>query len=821
MVVGCDLLDVHLCTYGKVGHKYRLAVLVAGYGFNETVFGDDLAVSCGDVLRGIQAELDGGDFTIHTDTVFLVLFQGLGKVDFHLLSFIDESCGGGCDLDLLSGVGQLYGDGVAVQKHTVRCSDLTDFEFAEEQRLGGRRTVCTCGDGGNDVALLIAERTVEGYHIFGGSNLIDRTCQVLDLIHGLICSIGFHHRGEDLTGLGDGDRSFLRFVLLDYLDDGDAVFIGGVFLGHVKVDRSSIEDVTVGCLHLYKVIALTVRELFGCEERTVLVGVEGVDHGQRRVGVAHGYETAVGSVDLKACARIRDGLARSAVGLNYVEIGLEVCVVNEVAIYFAVLADEHLKGIEQLSAIPALDLSYHVYAVRQVDGFGIAELITGEDISLGGFGGFIAACALEIDFKHGTDFGSFDLGGAVIGMLDDGDLALDDILVHVGIDGVQLNGILACVGVDIIDGFVEQVSFGGADLTDRPFHVLVARIVVSKEISVLVCRIGVDERTILEYAVYCTFEGSIALGLSIDTAEVIDHRIGVEGECHRHQLYGNKPAIAVIEACQVRVELEYVGSPFLEDIVELDLGHLVPLNDRTLAFGNHVADGGVDFLHGVILADEDIFEYCHAVLVGVGVNADLLAGERGSVEMESHAFHEVILGGLDDLEVTALQLVVKALLGYRIPFDLGSLTVGNNISLGSVNFLDGVILADEDVLEQRHAIFIGIGVFVNLFTRQGCPVKVEFHAFHETVLGGLNDFEVTALQFVVYFSGSNLIPFDLHVLAVGYDILEGGIYFLQHVTAADKNIFEIRLSGAVHGGSHVNLGTAIGGAGESELDTLG
>ena len=160
-------------------------------------------------------------------------------------------------------------------------------------------------------------------------------------------------------------------------------------------------------------------------------------------------------------------------------------------------------------------------------------------------------------------------------------------------------------------------------------------------------------------------------------------------------------------------------------------------------------------------------------------------------------------------------------MGYRIPFDLGSLTVGNNISLGSVNFLDGVVLADEDVLKQRHAVFIGIGVFVNIFTGQGRSVKVEFHAFHETVLGGLNDFEVTALQFVVYFGGSNLIPFDLHVLAVGYDILEGGIYFLQHVTAADKNIFEIRLSGAVHGGSHVNPGTAIGGAGESELDALG
>ena len=151
---------------------------------------------------------------------------------------------------------------------------------------------------------------------------------------------------------------------------------------------------------------------------------------------------------------------------------------------------------------------------------------------------------------------------------------------------------------------VEQVSFTGADLTDRPFHVLVARIVVGNEISVFVGGIGVDERAVLVHTVHCTFEGSIALGLPVDAAEVIDHCIGVEGECHRHQFHWDKPAIAVIEACQVRVDLEHVGSPFLEDIVELDLGHLVPLNDCALAFGDHVTDGGVDFLHGVVAANE-------------------------------------------------------------------------------------------------------------------------------------------------------------------------------------------------------------------------
>ena len=562
----------------------------------------------------------------------------------------------------------------------------------------------------------------------------------------------------------------------------------------------------MGRLHLHKGVTLAVRELFGCEERTVLVGVEGVDHGQRRVGVAHGYETAVGSVDLKTCARIRDGLARSAVGLNYVEIGLEVCVVNEVAIYFAVLADKHLKGIEQLTAFPALDLSYHVYAVRQVDGFGIAELITGEDISLGGFGGFIAACALEVHLKHGTDFGCFDLGGAVISMLDDGDLAFDDILVHVGIHGVQLNRILPCVGVDIIDGFVEQVSFGGADLTDRPFHVLVARIVVSKEISVLVCRIGVDERTILEYTVYCTFEGSIALGLSIDAAEVIDHCIGVEGECHRHQLHWDKPAIAVIEACQVRVDLEHVGSPFLEDIVELDLGHLVPLNDCALAFGDHVTDGGVDFLHGVILTDEDIFEYCHTVLVGVGVNADLLAGERGSVEVESHAFHEVILGGLDDLEVAALQLVVHLGCGYFCPFDLHVLTVGYDILEGGIHFLQHVSAADEDVLEIRLAGAVHRSGHVDLNAAVGGAGETELDAFGQTVLSSLGDGKITALEDVVKGHRCGLIIF--HRNGLGCLRLVVVFVLLGYRIGAGQETFDLDLSVCI--GGHV-LGDAVAG----------
>ena len=178
-------------------------------------------------------------------------------------------------------------------------------------------------------------------------------------------------------------------------------------------------------------------------------------------------------------------------------------------------------------------------------------------------------------------------------MLDDGDLALDDVLVHVEVCGVQLHGIEFCIGIGIVHGGIKQITLTGTDLTDRPFHVLVARIVVGNEISVFIGGIGVDERTVLIHAIHCTFEGSIALCLVDSFA----------------------------------VELLCFCSPFLEDVVELDLGYLIPFDNRILAFGDHVTNGGVHFLHGVILTDEDIFEYCHTVLVGISVNADLIAGE--------------------------------------------------------------------------------------------------------------------------------------------------------------------------------------------------
>ena len=49
-------LDIYLCAYGQISLQIPPCRFVTGYGLNETVFGDDLAVSGGDILRASQAE---------------------------------------------------------------------------------------------------------------------------------------------------------------------------------------------------------------------------------------------------------------------------------------------------------------------------------------------------------------------------------------------------------------------------------------------------------------------------------------------------------------------------------------------------------------------------------------------------------------------------------------------------------------------------------------------------------------------------------------------------------------------------------------------
>lgn len=125
----------------------------------------------------------------------------------------------------------------------------------------------------------------------------------------------------------------------------------------------------------------------------------------------------------------RDSIAGCTVDFDHLHIGIEVGVVDQIAIGFAVLTDEHIKRFEQLAAFPALDLLDGISAVGQVFRLSKAILIADEVITLGVLCVIIRACAIEIDGKLCTFLGSLNLRFTVIGVFDDGDIAFLDLLI--------------------------------------------------------------------------------------------------------------------------------------------------------------------------------------------------------------------------------------------------------------------------------------------------------------------------------------------------------------------------------------------------------
>ena len=95
-------------------------------------------------------------------------------------------------------------------------------------------------------------------------------------------------------------------------------------------------------------------------------------------------------------------------------------------------------------------------------------------------------------------------------MLDDSDLALDDILIGIErLCEVVLNRVELGLRTDVLTLCVEQVSFGRADFLQRP--VIAADIILGGKLTVCVGGVGVDELIAFIDAVLCICKGGVAL----------------------------------------------------------------------------------------------------------------------------------------------------------------------------------------------------------------------------------------------------------------------------------------------------------------------
>jgi len=142
-----------------------------------------------------------------------------------------------------------------------------------------------------------------------------------------------------------------------------------------------------------------------------------------------------------------------------------------------------------------LGLCKSVFIARQVITFCFNSIC----IRTGGF---------QINLKFSSHFWSFYLSRAVIGMLDDRNIALYYVLCDSHRNWITFNCVFFRLSAYRMNSRIKQISRGGRNLLNS---VVSADILFCLEISVFIGRIGIDKLAVLVQSVNCSRKRSVAL----------------------------------------------------------------------------------------------------------------------------------------------------------------------------------------------------------------------------------------------------------------------------------------------------------------------
>ena len=143
-----------------------------------------------------------------------------------------------------------------------------------------------------------------------------------------------------------------------------------------------------------------------------------------------------------------------------------------------------------MSAFPAVGLMDGVGAVGQLLGFCVAFLVTDKGISDAFVCVVITPCAFEKELKRGSFFGRFDFGLPLIRMLNDFNIALNNVLVYAENAFVVFNGVFLGFCADRINGLIELIALRRLNLPDSP--IIAADIFLCSEFAVLIGGVGIN-----------------------------------------------------------------------------------------------------------------------------------------------------------------------------------------------------------------------------------------------------------------------------------------------------------------------------------------
>ena len=282
-----------------------------------------------------------------------------------------------------------------------------------------------------------------------------------------------------------------------------------------------------------------------------------------------------------------------------------------------------------------------IYAVRHILCLTEAVFITDNDISFIFFCCVKTAGRFEIDFKGCTVFRCFNLCFAVIGVLDNGDIAFHNLFGYIICGLIVFHSIELRFSTDLMDCTIEQITLGRRDFTDCP--VIITDIFLCGKLPVLIRNIFVHKGFALIDTVNCSGKGSVALCCAFLTVAL----------CHGH------------------------GKLF-ENVCEIAGSNFFPVNRCGLICRHNITDCGIHFLNGVwgSAAYKHIIERSNTVLICHCIFIYGNTRKRSSVKVESYTLDQIILRRFDNLKITSLENIIEV--------DLCHLT-GNNSN--SVNLL--------------------------------------------------------------------------------------------------------------------------------------
>ena len=295
---------------------------------------------------------------------------------------------------------------------------------------------------------------VKRINIFCCTDLKHCAGQTLDRIDRFIDPVCFRDRPEHFASLKDTDDTFLRHVGTGDFNQCDAAILGRRVCGHIKIDRIGVQYIAIRSLDLHNGVALPERKHFRSDQIAFLVGVEGVDHRQLRVGILHGNSGTVRVINLERRACIRDTQTGFCIRLLNLEISGKGRVVEQILIAASVFINKNIEGRCQIKALRTFRLSDGIDTVRKLLRPGISMLVGNQVVPFRVPGILIGTGGLQEYLKFRPGLNRLQTGAAVIHVFDEIQAAEDDVLIDIQLFCVLLQRILSGRHAEPIDGLI-------------------------------------------------------------------------------------------------------------------------------------------------------------------------------------------------------------------------------------------------------------------------------------------------------------------------------------------------------------------------------